>query len=273
MDPKNNQLDFCLLIPCYNNIKGLIASLNSVNYYPDLFMIVIVDDGSEVAVSIDHLKSEIQNDYKIIILRSEKNKGITHALNKGLKWIRENTESRFIARLDCSDKCDESRFFKQINYMNKHPETGLLGSWCVFENKNTGKKYYYKTPLEHKKILRKMYFKNVFIHPTVFFRTSLLTEVGYYPYDFQYTEDYAFFWRFIKISSPHILNEYLVTCEINRQGVSFKNRRKQLKSRLNVVFKYGTSIVLKIAGMLRIYALLLLPKELVLPLKNSLNRQ
>ena len=235
--------------------------------------IVIVDDGSQTPVSGYDLKSKIQNHFKISVLRNEINKGITLALNKGLSWIRENTECRFIARLDCGDMCESSRFYKQMNYMNDHPETGLLGSWCIFENKDTSKRYFYKTPLEHRAIRRKMYFKNVFIHPTVIFRASLLKEVGYYPYDFQYTEDYAFVWQLITMSPSHILNEYLVVCEINRQGISFKNRKKQLKSRLKVVLKYGTHPFLKIAGVLRIYALLLLPKELVLLLKNSLNRQ
>ncbi len=273
MNLENKQFDFCLLIACYNNIEGLILSVKSVHYYFNHFIIVIVDDGSEVPVSIDYVKSKTQVDYKIIVLRNNINRGITDALNLGLRWIRENTDSKFIARLDCGDICKKNRFYKQIEYLKKHPDTGLLGSWCVFENKKNLKKYYYKTPIGNKSILREMYFKNVFIHPTVIFRASLLEKVGYYPHDFQHAEDYAFFWQLIKISPFYILNEYLVVCEVNEQGISFKNRQEQLFSRIRVVAKYGTNPFLKIAGMLRIYTLSLLPERLVLPLKNSVNRQ
>jgi glycosyltransferase involved in cell wall biosynthesis len=244
-----------------------------VDYYPEQFMIIVVDDGSKFPVTVDRVQSEIQKDYKIAVLRNEKNRGITHALNKGLEWIKEHTDSKFIARLDCGDECESGRFYKQMDYMNQHPETGLLGSWCVFENKKTNKRYYYRTPCNHRGIARKMYFKNVFIHPTVLFKTGLLEKTGYYPYDFPYAEDYALFWQFVNKAASHILNEYLVITEINPKGISHTNRRKQLKSRLKVVLKYGTDFALRTAGVLKIGILLLVPKELVLFLKNSLNRQ
>jgi glycosyltransferase involved in cell wall biosynthesis len=268
----DKQLDFCLLIPCYNNIEGLILSLKTVFYHPDSFSAVIVDDGSEVPVTIETIKSKIKIDYPVTILRNEKNKGITEALNKGLRWIEDNANTKYIARLDCGDSCDPSRFYKQVDYMDKYPDTSLLGSWCVFENKKTSFQYQYKTPIYHEEIKKAMHFRNVFIHPTVIFKATLLKKTGYYPGNFMYAEDYAFFWKLIKIGSSHILDDFLVTCEINSEGISLKNRQKQLAARAKVIATYGTNFFFKITGMLRIKVLHILPKQLVLRLKKLSNR-
>jgi glycosyltransferase involved in cell wall biosynthesis len=273
MDITDKQFDFCLLIPCYNNFKGLILSLKSVVYHPNGFMVVVVDDGSAVPVTLEAIKSEIEINYPLIIIRNEKNKGITDALNNGLSWIKENGKTKYIARLDCGDLCDSNRFYKQVDYLDNHPDTGLLGSWCMFEDKKSSFRYQYTTPTDHEQIKKAMYFRNVFIHPTVIFKTSLLNKAGFYPNEFMHAEDFALFWKLIKITHSHILNEFLVTCEINKEGISLKNRRDQLSSRSRVVARYGTNSLFKISGMLRIKALSIVPKQLLLRLRKLINRQ
>jgi len=272
MSIPDKQFDFCLLIACYNNFEGLILSLKTVSYYPDRFAVVVVDDGSIVSVDSERIKSQIGINYPVIIVRNEKNEGIAEALNKGLEWIEKNAKTKYIARLDCGDLCDYERFYKQVAYMDKYPETGLLGSWCIFEDKRSFFRYKYKTPVSHRRIKKAMYFRNVFIHDTVIFKASLLKKVGYYPRDFMHAEDYAFFWKLIKTSPSHIMDEFLVTCEINSEGISLKNRRNQLTARAKVIARYGTNPFFKISGMLRTKVLHILPKELVLRLKKLINR-
>ena len=102
----------------------------------------------------------------------------------------------------------------------------------------------------------------------VIFETGLLKKVGNYPTNFTHAEDYAFFYQLIKITHSHILDEFLVVCEINHRGISLKNRQEQLTSRARIIMKYGTNPVLKIIGVLRIYALRLVPKRLLLQLRK-----
>lgn len=269
----NKPFDFCLLIPCYNNFEGLILSLKTVNYFPGRYTILIMDDGSEAPVTSEKIKSLVNTQCDLFILRNETNKGITDALNKGLKWIEENNNCKFVARLDCGDQCDRSRFYKQMEYLGAHPDTGLLGSWCTFENKSTSLRYLYKTPSQHDQIKKAMYFRNVFIHPTVIFKTELLKKAGYYPTNFDHAEDYAFFWQLTKITNTHIIDELLVACEINDKGISLKNRKEQLNSRRRIIATYGTDMFLKTSGIFRIWVLLLLPKRLVLLLRKLVNKQ
>lgn len=267
MDTKY-EIDFCLLIPCYNNYSGLIKSLNSVVYPDNKYLILIVDDGSDTRITLSSLSASMQEMKPVVILANEKNEGITAALNKGLSWIEENTNARYIARLDCGDTSAEERFIKQVQYMDAHPEIGLVGSWCLFQGKNTKEKYLYKTPICHEEIVKAMNFRNVFIHPTVMFRADLLKKTGYYPGEFDYAEDYAFFWKLSYFCRTLIFNEFLVVCEINKSGLSSKNKNKQLKARGRVVKRFSNNRILKIAGLLRLKLLLVLPPKLTFQLKR-----
>jgi glycosyltransferase involved in cell wall biosynthesis len=270
---KSKPLDFCLLIPCYDNFDGLLLSLGTVGYHPDRFVVLVVDDGSTVPVTPASIKSGIKIDFRLFVLRNEVNKGITAALNSGLKWIEETGAARYVARLDCGDLCAPDRFYKQMDFMENHPDVGLLGSWCVFEDRTKSFQYQYKTPTRHSQIKKAMHFRNVFIHPTVIFETGLLKKVGYYPTNFIHAEDYAFFYQLIEITNSHILDEFLVVCEINDKGISLKNRQEQFASRGRIIMKYGTNPFLKIVGVLRVYALRLLPKRLVLLLRKLQSAQ
>jgi glycosyltransferase involved in cell wall biosynthesis len=268
----NRQLDFCLLIPCYNNPQGLMYSLRSIFYDSDRYAIVIVDDGGAVPISAEHIQSEIKTVGSITVLRSEHNRGIADSLNIGLKWIGQNLSTKYIARLDCGDSCHPFRFYRQVEYLNAHADVGLLGSWCVFEDRRSGARYRYTTPTNHEKIKTEMHWRNVFIHPTVMFRSDLAHQCGYYPTTFSDAEDYAFFWKLIKVAPSHVLDEFLVTCEINEEGLSFKNRSQQLLMRIKIIGEHGTNPLMKILGILRLKTLSILPKRIVLSMKQIMRK-
>jgi glycosyltransferase involved in cell wall biosynthesis len=268
MDITQQQIDFCLLIPCYNNTEGLLVSLKKVHYRPNQFLVVIVDDGSTIPVSENKIADAVGKDFPIRLLRTEKNHGITAALNMGLDWITGHVRANYIARLDCGDLCHTDRFVLQVQYLDDHREIGLLGSWCRFENKDGSGGYAYKTPTDHEGIIRAMHFRNVFIHPTVMFRTSLLAQTGLYPTDHEYAEDYALFWKMIKVERSHILDKFLVTCEINPKGISYANRGKQLAARWKVIKEFAPDQLLRISAFIRLKVLLIMPKRLALQLKK-----
>src|SRR5688572_25752801 len=160
------QIEFCLLLPCYNNFSGLISSLDSVVYPNGKFLVLIIDDGSLEQVTEERISQTIKEEKPIVVLQNEKNLGITATLNKGLAWIEENTDARYIARLDCGDICMPERFVMQVEFMDAHPETGLIGSWCRIVDEETLFKYSYKAPIYLEEIKRAMYFRNVFMHAT-----------------------------------------------------------------------------------------------------------
>ena len=111
---------------------------------------------------------------QLIVLQNEKNLGITATLNKGLSWIEKNTDATYIARLDCGDKCDEERFSLQVQYMDAHPQTGLIGSWCQIKIMRRRLLIHIRRPPSMQRLERQCMLRNVFMHATVMFQNFVV---------------------------------------------------------------------------------------------------
>ncbi|RXK60025.1 glycosyltransferase [Lacibacter luteus] len=261
-------LDFYLLIPCYNNVEGLIRSLRSVVYPKGKCRILLVDDGSTVPVTMELLPEDVLQRLQIEIIRFNENKGITEALNTGLRLILQRNDALYTARLDCGDVCREERFEKQVKFLNENTYMSLLGSLCLFVDPVKKIRFVYKAAEKHYVIRKQMHLKCSFIHPTVMYRNESLKQTALYPYNFPYAEDYAFFFELMKKFQTHILQEMLVETEINTQGISAQKRRQQIKSKTKIIKHYGFNKLLTCVGLLRQYLLLLLPYKLITPIKR-----
>ncbi|HEY1114831.1 MAG TPA: glycosyltransferase [Chitinophagaceae bacterium] len=259
-------LHFCVLIPVYNNPEGLLRTIFSIHYTKENYLVVVVDDGSRDPVTEEQLQA---TGVPFQLLRLPQNGGITGALNTGLRWIQQHTTARYVARLDCSDTCHPERFLRQVAFLDRHPEVGLLGTWCTFESEDGSHSYLYKTPVEHEAIIKEMHGRNVFIHPTVMFRTGLLERVGLYPYEYPHAEDYALFWSMVRAGRSAILGEDLVTCALTEGGISMSNRKAQLKSRLRVVQRFGNDHGRQILSFFKMKLLLFVPQRLILWWRSS----
>ncbi|MEO5683259.1 MAG: glycosyltransferase [Chitinophagaceae bacterium] len=265
----NLTAEICILIPCYNNIDGLIKSILSIVYHENRYLIVVVDDGSHQAVTKTELDKHLPLTVNIHIIRFDENQGIIKALNTGLDFIYTNYSPEYIARLDCGDTCHPDRFFKQVTYFQNCPSIDLLGSWCYFINGKTGEAYKYVTPTQHKFIKYSMYFRNVFIHPTVMWRVSSMKTFRY-PENYPHAEDYGLFYDMVSKKHATIIDEFLVNCEINPQGISFQNRFEQLQSRLKVVQDYGKNKLWVTIGACKLILLMIMPYGFVYQIKKQL---
>jgi len=270
MNPGRKKYELCVLIPCYNNVAGLRKSLKSIIYDKGKYLIVITDDGSKDEIKREQLFQNNEG-LPIHIIRLPTNKGITIALNSALEWITENITCDYIARLDCGDVCDPQRFYKQIEFLRVNPDIYLLGSWCYFEDVEKKIRYKHRAPEHHNEILKALYFRNVFIHPTIIAKSEVVKEVGLYPEEYPFAEDYAWFWKIANKFNTCIIPMYLVVSEINRTGISRSNRLKQLQSRMAVLKKFGYKFALRKLGILKIRLLMLIPYPFILFVKRVIS--
>lgn len=261
--------DIVVLIPHYNNPEGLQRSLASIAF-PSPIDVLIVDDGSRTKPDERRLRQLFRNELRLTFLYNEVNEGIEVTLNNGLRYIQSQMQCQYIARLDCGDTCSPTRFMKQKQHLDVHPDVYLIGSWVDFVDEQGKKVYTYKAPAEHQGIIRNMYLKCSFIHPSVMFRAAALDEIGLYPTHYKAAEDYAFFFRFVRKFNTYIIPEVLTFCEVNDKGISYTKRRTQLKSKIRILLDNKTASPFFLLGLARNFVLRALPYSIVAKAKAIL---
>jgi teichuronic acid biosynthesis glycosyltransferase TuaG len=108
----NNKL-VSIITPMYNSEKFIEGTINSVlsQTYQEWEMLIIDDCSSDNCPNI--VKSYMQDDDRIKYIRTESNRGVSHARNVAL----ENAAGQFIAFLDSDDQWESSKLEKQIGFM------------------------------------------------------------------------------------------------------------------------------------------------------------
>jgi GT2 family glycosyltransferase len=231
--------DIAVLLPHYNRLDGLKKTLNSISETEPVDIIVI-DDGSKHPPSKETLQEHYSSTGDIEIISLPKNKGIEHALNEGLKYVIENPKYKYIARLDCGDRCAPSRFHKQKKYLDQHQDISIVGTWVSFTTPDGRHLYYMKHPTNHKEIEKKMCTDQRLIHASIMFRREAVKVVGEYSYQYTYSEDYDFIFRFVNKLKAANIPEVLMYCEVNpKKGISVSNRKRQLKNSIQIIWRYG----------------------------------
>lgn len=261
-----------VLIPHYNAKDGLLKTLKSIKE-TSAIDVIIVDDGSREPLDIEALKSIYRQEGELFLLELGNNQGIEHALNAGLAWIHERAYD-YIGRLDCGDTCIENKFAKQLDYMEKNPAILLLGTWANFIQEEEERfLYVFETKTTHKQITRAMYFNSCFVHPSVVFRKAVLDEVGYYPVDFKYAEDFAYFMQISLHGKVENYPEALLNYYIAENSISTLRRKEQIKSRIRIIRKYKPFNGLRVLSMIRNYMLLYTSRNLILNIKKVIRKK
>lgn len=262
--------DICVLIPHYNNPRGLSKSIQSINENVDL---LIVDDGSKTLFDEDDIKNGFSGQGSFTFIYLDNNAGIEEALNTGLRHIDKVGKYQFVARLDCGDICHQDRFIKQYSFLKKNSEIAMVGTWAKVLDLDDNFLFNVTPPLDHTVLQKKMYFNCMFIHPSVMFRSSIISKIGYYPYDFEAAEDYAFFFNVIKNYKTANIGEYLISYQIDPNSISSVKRKRQVLSRIKVIWRHFYIGYYPIVGLLRNSILLLLPISFINGIKLITNRK
>ena len=231
--------------------------------------VIVVDDGSSPKITIP---AEYDFNFSLVVLKQGVNSGIVAAMNTGLDYIVKH-DYCFIARLDAGDTVTPDRFIEQINVFNEDPEVYLVGSYASFVDMQGKPVYTYEPPVSDTEIRKAMHYNNALCHPTVMFRTEGVLELGNYSKEYSHAEDYEYFYRFIKSFKARNIAKPLVNVEVNPSGISIKNRRKQVVTRLKIqleMFELGS--VNSYLGLFKTFSLLALPYSSVLKIKNILGK-
>jgi len=213
-----------VVMSVYNGERYLREAVNSIldQTFTD-FEFIIVNDGS-----IDNTCAilESYNDSRIVLIHNQENIGLTRSLNKGLTLA----QGEYVARMDADDVAIPHRFEKQVAFLEKHPEIGILGSSCWTIDTNGQGQGVYQMPTNDLQIRWTSLLANPFVHPTVMIRRDLLIQNGLkYDEAFQTTQDYELWMRVLKYTRGANLSEPLIRYRV-RYGITSKHRQAQLRN-------------------------------------------
>ncbi len=188
---------FSVLMSVYKNEKPeyLQQSLESILQQTILpAEIVVVKDGlltDELDKVLD-VFAKRSNLFRFLCF--EQNRGLGLALRDGV----EACSYEWIARMDTDDICKPERFARQVEYIERHPEIALLGTWIKeFSIDSDHPDSVTELPCEHEAIVAYAKKRNPFRHMTVMFKKSAVLDSGNYR-DFLWFEDYDLWVRMLQ---------------------------------------------------------------------------
>ena len=256
----------CYLIPVYNDQAGLDISLESILVERVVADIVVVDDGSLDPVKIRREFTRI-GERTLTLIRLPENRGITSALNAGLRHILAQ-DYGYLARLDAADTVASDRLSKQCAFLDANLDVGLVSSDVEFEDSRGRILYTHRTPTVHDDIVEALRFNNCLLHPSVTIRVDVMRQVGYYNVDMRVAEDYDLFLRICRIARVASLPYVLTTTKFNPEGLTLSLRRPQQWQRLRLQARYfDARKITAYLGMARTIACLAVPTNVVIQYK------
>jgi Glycosyl transferase family 2 len=186
------------------------------------FEFLVVDDGSTDRTA-EILSTYASRDVRMRLFHHE-NKGRAVSLNVGIGFAKGN----LIARMDADDIALPHRIKEQVDFMERHPEVGLLGG--AVELINTQGKVLEIThpPLEDKGIRSFMLQYNPISHPTVVMRKEVVLASGGYRKALLDADDYDLWLRMGERSRFANLGRPVLQYRIHPGQVSVRNLRHQI---------------------------------------------
>ncbi len=165
-----------VIMPVYNGENYLAEAIESIlgQTFTD-FEFIIVDDGSQDG-SGDILRDYQKRDARIHLICLEKNEGHGGARNHGIRAA----GGQYIAAMDGDDVCLPERLEKQVDFMRRNPDIGVLGAGAQAVDEKLRSRYTFDLPERHALIVYNIFVASFLIHPTVMMRRELLESVGGY---------------------------------------------------------------------------------------------
>lgn len=202
-----------VIMPVYNTPEEeLRESIESIlkQTFSD-FEFIIVDDCSK-----NNVKSVIDSyhDNRIRYIRNQKNLGVTGALNVGIN----NSRANFIARMDSDDISLPQRLEKQLKFLEKNPNIGLISANFLKFPKNEE----IKLPTTDEEIKHTLIFShNCICHPAVMInRSQIPQEELKYNEKEKVCEDYGLWLKLIKYTSFSNIDDVLLKYRWHKNSIS-----------------------------------------------------
>jgi glycosyltransferase involved in cell wall biosynthesis len=164
--------------------------------------VIVIDDGStdetpEVLAALHDPRLRVERHPRA---------GLTRSLVRALELAR----APLVARLDADDLALPERLARQRQFLDAHPDVGLLGT-AAREVDVTGREVaIVRPPVDDAAIRRALIRANPFVHSSVIMRRAALDRAGGYDPSFPVAQDYDLWMRLARVTRLANLPEPLV---------------------------------------------------------------
>ena len=195
-----------VLLAAYNAEDTLAEALESIRAqdFPD-WELIIIDDGS-----VDGTRKVAErfavSDSRARVVTMKQNVGLPRSLNHALNLAR----GEYVARMDADDRCVDSRFRRQVAFLDARPDVAILGAGAYETDEDGEVISTLVRPSEHAELSALIFLENPFIHPTVMARRSALLELDGYDARLRRGQDYDLWLRAHQKFGMHNLPEPLI---------------------------------------------------------------
>ena len=218
-----------IIISVHNGAGTLPRALRSITDQTfKNYEIIIIDDAStdttgKILTNFESSTSEVCQ-----VIKNTQNLGLTKSLNKGIKSAR----GPYVARLDADDWWQPEKVQKQINFLQSHPDHGLVGTQYI--NHYPTNTIHSNLPQADSHIRRSIFRRNPFAHSSVIFKRNIWEAVGGYDESLHFGQDLDLWFRFLPHTKMANLPEYLC----HRTVTAHTNRKLQAKQHIRTTAKY-----------------------------------
>lgn len=227
--------EISIVMATFDNGTYLKKCIESVlkQEYTDWEFIIINDASIDNTESI--IKRYLDERVNIVYIKNTRNLGLIDNLNRGL----DIAKGKYIARIDGDDYwSDNSKLQKQVDFLNKNPQYGIVGCLGYAVDEEDNKLYEVIYP-SNDKDLRNVFLKhNCFLHSGVVMKKSIVNKVHSYNPKYPFAQDYDLFLKIGTISKLHILPKFMIGYRINPRGHSQTKYQKQILETLEIIHAY-----------------------------------
>ena len=219
-----------VLMSVYNDSRYLQESIESIlNQSFTDFEFIIIDDGSSDN-SWTILTEYAKLDQRIRLFKNEKNIGLTKSLNKGLKVCK----GEYFARQDADDISLPERLKIQTDFLDLHPEVGVLGSNAKAIDEEGQFLRELLVSIEDESLQAYLLVNNCLYHSSLMARRRLVQAIEGYDEKLRYAQDYKLWWQLSNLSRLVSLPDVLIIVRKSRENITSKNRLEQLQCALKI---------------------------------------
>jgi glycosyltransferase involved in cell wall biosynthesis len=222
-----------VVMPAFNAAEFLDEAISSIldQTFRD-FEFIIIDDGSTDDTALI-LAKYVKADGRLRVFR-QSNEGMIAALNRGCRLAR----GQYVARMDADDISLPQRFERQLDYMEKNPKVGIVGTWIIkiaIDGSVRGN----WCPSPFPKVLRwRHFFGGCVHHPSILVRREVLEKIDFYRPDAVHVEDIDLWLRASAITEFGNVPEILFKYRVWNGSVSQQHRLKAREMHMNLVASF-----------------------------------